>query len=98
MRLEALKGADKIDERLGPISGPDADLLAVFLRRAAEALGGIRHPIGSEHFKGELRRLGIPAPWHFDRDQSDMIWADNDVVALVIDPDRGLLPTEAREG
>jgi hypothetical protein len=50
--------ADKIDTRLGPISGRDADALASLLREAAAAFAGIRHPTGSEQFADCLARLG----------------------------------------
>ena len=38
---DATAWADKIDERLGPISGADADRLARFLRRVSSEIAGV---------------------------------------------------------
>lgn len=73
--------ADKIDSRLGPISGRDADVLAILLRNAATALAGIRHPTGSEQFASELEKLGIPAPWELCDESAGEILAANKEVA-----------------
>lgn len=69
--------ADKIDRRLGPISGREADHLAVALRWAASLLLGIPHPTGSEAFSAALARLGVPAPWELHDEELGVILAAN---------------------
>jgi hypothetical protein len=90
--------ADKIDNRLGPISGRDADALAVLLRKAAEALSGIRHPTGSEAFAAHLGRLGAPAPWALSDEWPGEVLAANKAIACraldAVDADRDQLSTE----
>ena len=39
--VRLIQSADKIDNRIGPISGADADRLAVLLREAAERLAAV---------------------------------------------------------
>jgi hypothetical protein len=73
--------AEKIDHRLGPISGRDADALAVLLRKAGAALAGIKHPTGSEQFAGRLARLSIPVPWSLCDEETGEILAANKAVA-----------------
>lgn len=78
---DALLWADKIDRRLGPISGRDADALAQFLRRAARRLATVAHPTSSEQFADWLDRLGIPAPWTLCEDSVGKLLAANKSVA-----------------
>lgn len=75
--------ADKIDSRLGPISGRDADALARILRAAAASLEVITHPTGSEQFAERLERLGIPAPWELCEESCGEILAANKSVACM---------------
>jgi len=80
--------ADKIDRRLGPIPGGDADRLAVVLRRAAAQLAGTPHPTGSEAFAAALALLGVPPPWRLssEKEEIDILWAANGAIALQVDP------------
>jgi hypothetical protein len=78
---EAIAWADKIDARLGPIPGADADKLAHFLRRVATELSGIKHPTGSEEFAAGLASLGVPAPWELSDGVPGELLADNKAVA-----------------
>lgn len=76
--------ADKIDGRLGPISGRDADRLAVVLREAAKQLAGIVHPTGSEQFERELAKLCASAPWRLcDEEVGEVLAADGGIVLTV---------------
>lgn len=77
--------AEAIDRRIGPISGRDADRLAVVLREAAQQIAGIRHPTGSEQFNAHLAALGVPAPWDLDEDKVGAVLAADG--ALVCDAD-----------
>ncbi len=73
--------ADKIDNRLGPIPGREADRLAVMLREVATQIAGISHPTGSEQFAGELAKLGAAAPWRLcDEVVGEILGADGGVV------------------
>lgn len=73
--------ADKIDRRLGPIPGRDADHLAVTLREAAQQMASVVHPTGSEQFAAALAKLGAPAPWRLcDEETGEILAADGVVV------------------
>ena len=80
---DATAWADKIDERLGPISGADADRLARFLRRVSSEIAGIKHPTGSEWFAARLNRLGIPAPWALCDEACGEVLAANKAIACM---------------
>ena len=80
---DATAWADKIDERLGPISGADADRLARFLRRVSSEIAGIKHPTGSERFAAHLDHLGIPAPWALCDEACGEVLAANKAIACV---------------
>jgi len=76
--------ADKIDHRLGPIPGRDADALAVALRWAATQIAGLKHPTGSAAFGAQLDRLGVPAPWALcDEEVGEILAMDKSVVLAV---------------
>jgi hypothetical protein len=77
--------ADKIDNRLGPLSGRDADDLAILLRSAAKQLAGIPHPTGSEQFQTALTQLKSPAPWSLAERMPGEIQAANGAVVLAVD-------------
>ena len=77
--------ADKIDNRLGPVSGRDADDLAILLRSAAKQLAGIPHPTGSEQFQTALTELKSPAPWSLADRTPGEIRAVNGAIMLSID-------------
>ena len=80
---DAIAWANKIDERLGPIAGADADRLARFLRKVAAKLADIKHPTGSEQFSAHLARLGIPAPWELCEESCGEVLAANQATACM---------------
>ena len=87
--ISLLTWANKIDNRIGPISGSDADQIAVLLRDAAKRLSGIPHPTGSEQFQAALTDLMSPGPWDLaDRTPGEIKAANG---ALVLTVDHGLL-------
>ncbi len=80
--------ADKIDRRVGPISGHDADCLANILRQAAKQIVGIVHPTGSEQFACRLAALWAAPPWRLcDEEIGEVLAADGGVV-LTVEGDR----------
>ena len=77
--------ADKIDHRLGPITGRDADHLAVVLREVATQIAGISHPTGSEKFRTELAKLCAPAPWRLCDEEAGEVLAADGAIVLTVD-------------
>lgn len=77
--------ADKIDRRVGPIPGRDADRIAVMLREAAEQIADIRHPTGSEQLAAALADLGVPAPWRLCDEEVGEVLAANGAIACDAD-------------
>lgn len=80
--------ADKIDEHLNPISGHDADALAVLLRKTAVKLAGIPHPTGSEQFIAEITKLFAPPPWRLCDEEPGEVLGEDGTIVLTIDRSR----------
>ena len=95
---DAIAWADKIDERIGPISGADADRLARFLRRVSSEIVGIKHPTGSEQFAAHLNHLGIPAPWTLcDESCGEVLAANKAVACMALDTGGAVLDERATQ-
>ena len=95
---DALAWANKIDERLGPISGSEADRLARFLRRVAAEIADVRHPTGSEQFAANLKYLGIPAPWSLcDESCGEVLAANKAVACMALDTAGAVLDERATQ-
>ena len=95
---DATAWADKIDERLGPISGTDADRLARFLRRVSSEIAGIKHPTGSERFAAHLYHLGIPAPWALcDEACGEVLAANKAIACMALDTGGAVLDERATQ-
>ena len=90
--------ADKIDQRLGPISGRNADALAVVLRKAADIISGMKHPTGSEQFADHLIRLGLPAPWELCEEScGEVLAANKETACTALDTGGAVLDERATQ-
>lgn len=78
-----IQWAEKIDNRLGPISGRDADMLSGLLRELAAQLVGIRH--GSEQFTAEITALLALPPWKLCDEEVGEVLSDDGAVVLTVD-------------